>query len=151
MVSKFWSHTPQNMYFAVFNFCMWVTISLNCDVLSISGTGPCYDIITAGKYRADNYKKKCQHVSMPWDMLPTNTSLPLVPQWGSGKLEDEGIVIYWHLLMMIFSDLFRRSMISPVLLKQAWWIYTTSNDKKDKKKKQIKSSLCIKLIYRRYI
>ena len=37
---KFWTHTPQNMYFTIFNFCVWVTISLNCDVISLSETGP---------------------------------------------------------------------------------------------------------------
>ena len=39
--TKFWTHTPQNMHFIVFNFCVWVTISLNCDVISLSETGPC--------------------------------------------------------------------------------------------------------------
>ena len=38
--TKFWIHTPQNMHFNVFNFCVWVTISLNCDVISLSETGP---------------------------------------------------------------------------------------------------------------
>ena len=39
--TKFWTHTPQNMNFTVFYFCVWVTISLNCDVISLSETGPC--------------------------------------------------------------------------------------------------------------
>ena len=38
--TKFWTHTPQNMHFAVFYFCVWVTISLDCDVISLSETGP---------------------------------------------------------------------------------------------------------------
>ena len=38
--TKFWTHTPQNMNFTVFYFCVWVTISLNCDVISLSETGP---------------------------------------------------------------------------------------------------------------
>ena len=38
--TKFWTHPPQNMQFTVFNFCVWVTISLNCDVISLSETGP---------------------------------------------------------------------------------------------------------------
>ena len=38
--TKFWTHTPQNMHYTVFNFCVWVTISLNCDVISLSETGP---------------------------------------------------------------------------------------------------------------
>ena len=38
--TKFWTHTPQNMNFTVFFFCVWVTISLNCDVISLSETGP---------------------------------------------------------------------------------------------------------------
>ena len=37
--TKFWTHTPQNMHFTVFNFCVWVTISFNCDVISLSDTG----------------------------------------------------------------------------------------------------------------
>ena len=38
--TKFRTHTPQNMHSTVFNFCVWVTISLNCDVISLSETGP---------------------------------------------------------------------------------------------------------------
>ena len=38
--TKFWTHTLQNMNFTVFYFCVWVTISLNCDVISLSETGP---------------------------------------------------------------------------------------------------------------
>ena len=38
--TKFWTHTPQNMHSTVFYFCVWVTISLNCDVISLSETGP---------------------------------------------------------------------------------------------------------------
>ena len=40
MGSKFLTHIPQNKHFAVFYFCVWVTISLNCDVISLSETGP---------------------------------------------------------------------------------------------------------------
>ena len=36
--TKVWTHTPQDMHFTVFNFCVWVTISLNCDVISLSET-----------------------------------------------------------------------------------------------------------------
>ena len=38
--TKFWTHTPQNMHLTVFCFCMWFTTSLNCDVISLSETGP---------------------------------------------------------------------------------------------------------------
>ena len=38
--TKFWTHTPQNVHFTVLYFCVWVTISLNCDVISLSETGP---------------------------------------------------------------------------------------------------------------
>ena len=51
--TKFWTHTPQNVHFTVLLFCVWVTISLNCDVISLSETGPwcvyyedCVKIIT---------------------------------------------------------------------------------------------------------
>ena len=37
---KFWTHTLQNTYFTVLYFCVWVMISLNCDVISLSETGP---------------------------------------------------------------------------------------------------------------
>ena len=37
--TKFWTHTPQNIHFTVFYFCAWVTISLNCVVISLSETG----------------------------------------------------------------------------------------------------------------
>ena len=43
--TKFWTHTPQNMNFTVFYFCVWVTISLNCDVISLSETGPRYPVM----------------------------------------------------------------------------------------------------------
>ena len=38
--TKIWTHTPQNMHFTVLYFCVWVTISFNCDVISLSATGP---------------------------------------------------------------------------------------------------------------
>ena len=38
--TKFRTHTLQSMHFTVFYFCVWVTISLNCDVISLSETGP---------------------------------------------------------------------------------------------------------------
>ena len=38
--ARFWTHTPQNMHFTVLHFSVWVTISLNCDVISLSETGP---------------------------------------------------------------------------------------------------------------
>ena len=38
--TKFWTHTQQNVHFTVFIFRVWVTISLNCDVISLSHTGP---------------------------------------------------------------------------------------------------------------
>ena len=38
--TKLRTHTPQNMHFTVFYICVWVTTSLNCDVISLSETGP---------------------------------------------------------------------------------------------------------------
>ena len=38
--TNLWTHTPQNVHFTVLYFCVWVTISLNCDVISLSETGP---------------------------------------------------------------------------------------------------------------
>ena len=38
--TKFWTHTPQNVHFTVFYFCLWVTISSNCDVISLSQMAP---------------------------------------------------------------------------------------------------------------
>ena len=43
--TKFWTHTPQNTHFTVFYFGVWVTISLNCDVISLSETGPWCSVI----------------------------------------------------------------------------------------------------------
>ena len=37
--TKFWTHTPQNVHFTVMYFCLWVRISSNCDVISLSETG----------------------------------------------------------------------------------------------------------------
>ena len=36
---KIWNHTPQNIHFNDFYFCVWFTIPLNCDVISLSETG----------------------------------------------------------------------------------------------------------------
>ena len=38
--TKFWNHTPQNMHFTLLCFCILAMISLNCDVISLSETGP---------------------------------------------------------------------------------------------------------------
>ena len=40
--TKFWTHTSQNLHLIGFNFCVWLKISLNCDVISLSETGPRY-------------------------------------------------------------------------------------------------------------
>ena len=53
--TKFWIHTPQNMHFTVLYFCVWVTISLNCDVISLSETGPSTDHDhSSGKFHSQN-------------------------------------------------------------------------------------------------
>ena len=45
--TKFWTNTPKTMHFSVFSFCVWVTISLNCDIISLSETGPrSYKVLT---------------------------------------------------------------------------------------------------------
>ena len=38
--TKVWTHTPQNVPFTIFIFSVWVTISLDCDVISLSETVP---------------------------------------------------------------------------------------------------------------
>ena len=38
--TKFWTHTPQNMHFTDCYFSLWFAISCNCDVISLSETGP---------------------------------------------------------------------------------------------------------------
>ena len=38
--TKFWTHTPQNVHFTVVIFSVWVTISLNCDIIRLSETDP---------------------------------------------------------------------------------------------------------------
>ena len=43
--TKLWTHTPPNMHFTVFYFCVWVTTSLNCDVISLSETGPWWIVV----------------------------------------------------------------------------------------------------------
>ena len=40
----------KNKHFTVFNFCMLVTIYLNCDVISLNETGPCSPIVWNDKY-----------------------------------------------------------------------------------------------------
>ena len=44
---KFWTHAPQNMHFTVLYFCVWVTTSLNCDVISLGETDPWSSKISA--------------------------------------------------------------------------------------------------------
>ena len=69
--SKFWTHTSQNKHFTVCNFCVWVTIYLNCGVISLSEMGP----------RISDYKiRRChgRHVfllgiSISWKGLHTQT------------------------------------------------------------------------------
>ena len=50
--TKFWTHTPQNMHFTLLYFYVWFTISLNCDVISLSETGPWSTESTSGR---DNF------------------------------------------------------------------------------------------------
>ena len=38
--TNFGTHIPQNMHFIDFNVCVLLMISLNCDVISLSETGP---------------------------------------------------------------------------------------------------------------
>ena len=38
--TKFGTYTLQNVHFTDLNGCLWFTISLNCDVISVSETGP---------------------------------------------------------------------------------------------------------------
>ena len=33
--TKFWTHTPQNVHFTDFYICLWFTIFLDCDVISL--------------------------------------------------------------------------------------------------------------------
>ena len=44
--TKFWTNTSQNMHFTDFNVSVWLMMSFNCDVISLSEKGPC---ITMGK------------------------------------------------------------------------------------------------------
>ena len=56
--TKFWTHTPQNMHFTVFYFCVWVTISLNCDVISLSETSSLdTEIVTSNHIESLSHKK----------------------------------------------------------------------------------------------
>ena len=43
--TTFWTHTPQHIHLFIFYFCVSDTISLNCDVISLSETGPCSAIL----------------------------------------------------------------------------------------------------------
>ena len=43
--TKFGTQTLQNVHFIDFNFCVWFTISLNCDVISLGETGLWCDFI----------------------------------------------------------------------------------------------------------
>ena len=37
---KLWTHIPHNMYFTDFYICVWSTLYLSCDVISLSKTDP---------------------------------------------------------------------------------------------------------------
>ena len=57
--TKFGTHLLQNVNFTDLNFCVWLTISLNCDATSLSETGP----------RAAPCVDKAHYYS--WDMRPS--------------------------------------------------------------------------------
>ena len=97
--TKFWTHTPQNMHFTVFYFCVWVTISLNCDVISLSETGPRW-------YRYST--KKC----LPDSHLPFVYVgiLSISPLWRTGEtnlLGKTSKILFW-IVMATFGKSFHR-------------------------------------------
>ena len=48
--TKFWTHTSKNINFTDLYFCMWFTISLNCDIIGLSETPPDYRSWSGSSY-----------------------------------------------------------------------------------------------------
>ena len=70
--TEFWTHIQQNMHFTVFNLCVWVTISLNCDVISLRTTchfrWPCAIFADTGVFKIRiTILKSMQFVAFLWD------------------------------------------------------------------------------------
>ena len=63
--TKFWTHTPQNMHFTVSYFCVWVTISLNCDVISLSETGPSIGLVPVSFWHCWQWDLVCDRSFLP--------------------------------------------------------------------------------------
>ena len=73
--TKFWIHTPQNMHFTVLYFCVWVTIFFNCDVISLSDTGPwTHTMKTSGYYLSPEniWKHRMCQIRIPFRLCLNN-------------------------------------------------------------------------------
>ena len=63
--TKFWTHTPQNIHFTDFYVCVWFMISLNCDVISLSETGPILHHVMAHHVLFHFRKSQLSSVTIP--------------------------------------------------------------------------------------
>ena len=48
--TKFWTHTPHTIYCADFRSCVWFTVSLNSDVMSLNTAGPWTHLLALTAY-----------------------------------------------------------------------------------------------------
>ena len=100
--TKFWTHTPQNVHFAVFIFCVWVTISLNFDVISVSETGP-RRVIRLRNITTTYHKYIFPHINILYTKS-TTPRLQSINSWHrsrTGLLEIYGICAEYDIQMCL--------------------------------------------------
>ena len=131
--TKFWTHTPQNMNFTVFYFCVWITMSLNCDVISLSETGPRTDvcfIINSKSYieiRDDKISNRFRNAPFTTTTSSTQVlilriyttmkSVPLFPRISSPRVSHFSTSFYkilWHEINTSARECF--AVVWPLLL-----------------------------------
>ena len=114
--TKVWTLTPQNMQYTVFYICVWVTISLNYDVISLSETGP------RVSYRLGPQPYvNCIMWSLEPEECITDTngcdylSMPLISASGTQDLIFVRFIWHWFICVIIF----QRHMI-PCMSCRLW-------------------------------
>ena len=132
--TKFWTHTPQNMHFTLLYFCVLVMISLNCDVISLSETGPSSVLPDRCGPRSNCslltlIEATCQII---FDYLRDKVEIPpLTFSFFASKSSNEGILLKdflctdYHLLKnpSAGSMINVNTYIGYVFIKMVWFSY----------------------------
>ena len=106
--TKFWTHTSQNMHLTVLYFCVWVTVSLNCDVISISETCPRSLLVWPHLVRGT--LALCSNKTLLWFALKFDQSKFRVPRnstrRNSSKVEEWDAIIGGFVLHITFYQIY---------------------------------------------